>query len=57
MTAKILVTLIWIAVLIGVNKLLADTDWPQYVATFFLAGAYALLIDKLNKRAAQDGEN
>ncbi|MFF8940940.1 hypothetical protein ACF1A5_01450 [Streptomyces sp. NPDC014864] len=57
MTAKILVTLVWIAVLIGVNKLLTGTDWAQYVATFILAGAYALLIDKVNKRTVRDSQN
>ncbi|MFJ8197814.1 hypothetical protein [Streptomyces sp. NPDC096152] len=57
MTAKILVTLVWIAVLIGVNKLFAGTDWAQYVATFILAGSYALLIDKVNKRTVRDSRN
>ncbi|MFJ3333700.1 hypothetical protein [Streptomyces sp. NPDC086766] len=57
MTAKILVTLVWIAVLIGVNKLLAGTDWAQYVATLILAGGYALLIDKVNKRTVRDSRN
>ncbi|MEU0255754.1 hypothetical protein ABZ299_25410 [Streptomyces sp. NPDC006184] len=57
MTAKIVVTLVWVAVLIGVNKLLDGTDWAQYVATFVLAGAYALLIDKVNKHAVQEGRH
>lgn len=56
MTAKILVTLVWVAVLIGVNKMLTDTEWAQYVATFVLAGGYALLIDKVSAPAVRDSE-
>lgn len=59
MTAKVLVTIIWAAVLIGVNKLLSGVEWAQFVAIFVLAAAYALLIDKVNKRQrpVRGGEN
>ncbi|MDO0913577.1 hypothetical protein QQM39_22855 [Streptomyces sp. DT2A-34] len=57
MTAKILVTLAWAAVLVGANKLLAGTEWAQYVATFVLGGAYVLLINKVSKPPARNDQN
>lgn len=47
MTVKIIATLIWAAVLVGVNMLLRNVEWAQYAAIFALAGVYALIINKL----------
>ncbi|WP_159029265.1 hypothetical protein [Streptomyces viridochromogenes] len=57
MTAKILVTLAWAAVLVGANKLLTGTEWAQYVATFVLGGAYVLLINKVSKPSVRNSQN
>ncbi|MCS0638164.1 hypothetical protein NX801_21405 [Streptomyces sp. LP05-1] len=34
------------------NKLLSEVEWAQYVVTFVLAGAYALLIGKVGNQPA-----
>lgn len=47
MIAKIIITLVWAACLILVNKALSDVTWAQYVATFVMAGAYSLLLSKM----------
>jgi hypothetical protein len=57
MTAKILATLAWAAVLVGANKLLTGIDWAQYVATFILGGAYVLLMNKVSKPPVQDRQD
>lgn len=55
MMAKIIVTLVWAAVLVVVNKLLIDIEWAQYVATFLLGGVYVLLMNKMRALDTQDG--
>ncbi|MEJ8639775.1 hypothetical protein [Streptomyces sp. MS2.AVA.5] len=47
MIAKILVTLVWAACLILLNKALSDVTWAQYVATFVMAGLYSLVLSKM----------
>ncbi|WP_438296140.1 hypothetical protein [Streptomyces sp. HUAS TT7] len=53
MTVKIIATLVWAAVLVGVTMLLRDVEWAQYAATFVLAGVYALIINKLGGASRQ----
>ncbi|MDC0773841.1 hypothetical protein [Streptomyces sp. HD] len=57
MTAKILATLAWAVVLVGANKLLTGTEWAQYVVTFVLGGAYALLINEVSKPPVRNDQN
>ncbi|MEU4358406.1 hypothetical protein ACFYNW_22390 [Streptomyces virginiae] len=45
--AKIAFTLVWGVVLVTTNRVLQDTTWAQYAATFILGGAYALALSKL----------
>lgn len=52
MAAKIIVTILWTIVLVVANKLLSEVEWAQYVVTFVLAGAYALLIGKVGNQPA-----
>ncbi|GHI40672.1 hypothetical protein [Streptomyces violascens] len=53
MTVKTIATLIWAAVLVGVNMLLRDVEWAQYVTTFTLAGTYAMIINKLSSAGSR----
>ncbi|MFD9636650.1 hypothetical protein [Streptomyces violascens] len=55
MTVKIIATLVWAAVLVGVNMLLRNVEWAQYVTTFALAGTYALIINKLSGAGSRSG--
>lgn len=57
MTAKILATLAWAAVLVGANRLLTGTEWAQYVVTFVLGGAYVLLMNKVSKPPVQNDQH
>lgn len=45
--AKIVFTVLWVAVLVLVNRSLHDTVWAQYLATFLLGGLYALALSKV----------
>ncbi|MFH9005766.1 hypothetical protein ACH4E5_21370 [Streptomyces afghaniensis] len=44
--AKVLITLVWAAVLVLANKLLDSTQWAQYAVTFALGGIYAFIMSK-----------
>ncbi|MER5773290.1 hypothetical protein ABT144_03135 [Streptomyces sp. NPDC002039] len=45
--AKIVFTVLWVAVLVLANRSLHDTAWAQYLATFLLGGLYALAVGKV----------
>jgi hypothetical protein len=56
MVAKVILTLVWAAVLVLANMAL-DSAWAQYVATFALGGIYAFAMSKVaraRRRADRD---
>ena len=55
--AKVLITLVWAGVLVLANKLLDSMQWAQYVATFVLAGIYALIMSKAGFSRSQDSKS
>ncbi|MEN8652552.1 hypothetical protein ABCR94_18595 [Streptomyces sp. 21So2-11] len=53
MIAKIIVTLVWAACLILLNRALVDITWAQYVATFVMAGIYSLVLSKMTSTGSR----
>lgn len=52
MGAKVIATLVWVAVFFGVEYALRDVTWAQYAAVIILCGGYGLILNKISKSQA-----
>ncbi|MFG2623162.1 hypothetical protein ACGFXC_36705 [Streptomyces sp. NPDC048507] len=52
MAVKVIATLVWVAVFLGVEHLLQGNAWAEYTAVAVLCGAYAVMLDRISKKQA-----